>query len=59
MSAFITRNARKTHQNTKINKIGLDTERTLPRPPTPKITKINEIHEKGDRGGRIEETGKL
>ena len=53
MSAFITRNSRKTHENTKGKKaVGWAPCSTLPRPHT-KSTKNNEIHEKGDRGGGL------
>ena len=53
MSASITRNSRKTHENTK-NKYLLGGPLNYPPVPHTKSTKINEIHEKGDRGGRKE-----
>ena len=51
MSAFITRNTRKTHENTKKKKSSWMGLHVVPSPvPHTKLSKINEMHEKGDRG---------
>ena len=52
---LITRNSRKTHENTK-NKYLLGGPLNYPPVPHTKSTKINEIHEKGDRGRSISDT---
>ncbi len=47
----ITRNARKTHKNTKKKKMREGDMNIIPSPvPHTKLSKFNEIHEKGGRG---------